>query len=116
MSIDQYRDVDENLSDIDDKTSNGDSILLNQSEQGFQSTSCESGSSGNRDSPVWPYFEKETAGKLGIPICKIYKTEFSKLTATSTLARHLNIHNIIALKQGKKPLNPNPHSKIEQQE
>ncbi|CAG8844347.1 26874_t:CDS:1, partial [Gigaspora margarita] len=113
MSTDRYRDIDEDLSDIEN---NGDSISLNQSEQELQNTSHESGSSGNRDSPVWPYFEKEAEGKLGIPICKICKKEFSKSTATSSLARHLNIHNIVALKQGKKLLNPNPHPKIDQQE
>ncbi|CAG8631746.1 20832_t:CDS:2 [Gigaspora margarita] len=93
--------------------SDNDSALLNQNKQEMQIISRESGSSGNCDSPVWPYFNKETEGKLGIPICKIYKTEFSKSTSTSTLAHHLNIHNIVALKQGKKLLNSNPYLKIE---
>ncbi|CAG8846760.1 39806_t:CDS:2, partial [Gigaspora margarita] len=80
-----YRD-DQDFSNTEDKTSDN-SISLNQN----------------------------TKDKPGIPVCKICKTEFSKSSSTLTLARHLTIHNIVALKQGKKPLNLNPHSKIEQQ-
>ncbi|CAG8800500.1 40437_t:CDS:1 [Gigaspora margarita] len=112
-----YKD-DQDFSDAKDKTSN-DSISLNQSKQELQElqdTACKSGSSDNHESPVWPYFNKDTKDKPGIPVCKICKTEFSKSSSTSTLAWHLTIHNIVALKQGKKPLNLNPHSKIEQQE
>ncbi|CAG8842977.1 34792_t:CDS:2, partial [Gigaspora margarita] len=69
-----------------------------------------------KDVPHPGILKLETESKLGIPICKICKMEFSKLTSTSTLARHLNIHNIVALKQGKKLLNSNSYPKIEQQE
>ncbi|CAG8663775.1 9262_t:CDS:2, partial [Cetraspora pellucida] len=111
----EYRNVGQDLSDVEDKTSD-DSISLNQSKQELQDTSCKSGLSNNRESPVWLYFNREMEGKLGIPICKICKTEFSKSSATSTLACHLTIHNIVALKRGKKLLNMNSHPKIEQQE
>ncbi|CAG8830543.1 29120_t:CDS:1 [Gigaspora margarita] len=112
-----YRD-DQDFSDAEDKTSD-DSISLNQSEQELQElqdTACKSDSSDNHESSVWPYFNKNTKDKPGISVCKICKTEFSKSSSTSILARYLTIHSIVALKQGKKPLNLNLHSKIEQQE
>ncbi|CAG8821859.1 42798_t:CDS:1 [Gigaspora margarita] len=111
----EYRDINQDPSDTEDKTSD-DSTSHNQSEQESQNTSCKPGSSNNCKSPVWLYFNKEIEGKLGIPICKICKTKFSKSSSTSTLAYHLTIHNIVALKKGNKPLNLNPHLKIEQQE
>ncbi|CAG8733258.1 12583_t:CDS:2 [Gigaspora margarita] len=95
MSIAQYRDVDQDLSDAKDNASDDDSASLNQSKQEMQITSCESGLSENCNSPVWPCFNKKTEGKL---------------------ARNLNIHNIVVLKQEKKLLNSNPYPKIEQQE
>ncbi|CAG8846619.1 10851_t:CDS:1 [Gigaspora margarita] len=113
----KYRD-DQDPSNAEDKTSD-DSISLNQSEQELQElqdTTCKSDLSDNHELSVWPYFNKEKENKPGIPVCKICKTEFSKSSSTSILACYLTIHNIIALKQGKKPLNLNPHPKIKQQE
>ncbi|CAG8648409.1 37203_t:CDS:2 [Gigaspora margarita] len=94
---------DQDPSDAEDKISD-DSISLNQNKQELQELqdkTCKSGLSDNHKSPVWPYFNKETENKPGNPVCKICKTEFSKLSSTSTLIHHLTMHNIIALKQGK---------------
>ncbi|CAG8805977.1 17948_t:CDS:1, partial [Gigaspora margarita] len=51
MSIAQYRDVDQDLSDAKNNASDDDFASLNQNEQEIQITSHESGSSGNRNSP-----------------------------------------------------------------
>ncbi|CAG8764476.1 35981_t:CDS:2 [Gigaspora margarita] len=96
----EYRN-DQDPSDSEDKTSD-DSISLNQSEQELQELQ-----------DTTSYFNKETEDKPGISVCKICKTEFSESNSTSTLACYLTMHNIITLKQEKKPLNLNPHSKIE---
>ncbi|CAG8458855.1 16676_t:CDS:2 [Cetraspora pellucida] len=85
----------------------------NQSEQDDlqNTTSLSLALSKKHDSTVWPYFNEDT----GSPVCKLCNTPFSAVASTSTLRRHLKIHDIIAPKRKHKHLVINPYLEIEQQ-
>ncbi|CAG8841931.1 40618_t:CDS:2, partial [Gigaspora margarita] len=61
-----------------------------------------------------PTHETETKENPDLPVCKVCKTVFSSDSATSTLRRHLEAHNIVAPKRGRKPMNSNPYLENEQ--
>ncbi|CAG8762975.1 30605_t:CDS:1 [Gigaspora margarita] len=91
----KYHDVSLNFSSNEyDKSDDNDPTISEQDEL-QNATSLSSVPTKKHDSLVWQYFNVDNPE----PVCKVCKNDFSSTSSTSTLRRHLKIHNIIVPKQ-----------------